>query len=96
VNFNGTGTVAIRASGNVTSITDNAQGDFTVNFTNAMSDTNYTVVASQAYDNNTVSSANTTNPPVSNNFTTSSFRFSTPNSAGTKIDCTYHYITVFR
>jgi len=43
VNFNGTGTVAIRASGNVSSITDNALGDYTVNFTNAMPDANYSV-----------------------------------------------------
>ena len=41
VNFNGTGTVAIRASGNITSITDNGTGDYTVNFTTAMSDVNY-------------------------------------------------------
>ena len=44
VNFNGTGTVAIRASGNVTSITDNGTGDYTVNFTNAMPDANYAQV----------------------------------------------------
>jgi hypothetical protein len=43
VNFNGTGTVAIRASGNVSSITDNGTGDYTVNFTTAMSDANYSV-----------------------------------------------------
>ena len=42
VNFNGTSTVAIRASGNVSSITDNAVGDYTVNFTTAMPDINYT------------------------------------------------------
>jgi hypothetical protein len=41
VNFNGTGTVAIRESFNVSSITDNAAGDYTVNFTNAMPDANY-------------------------------------------------------
>jgi len=41
VNFNGTGTVAIRASGNVSSITDNGTGDYTINFTNAMPDANY-------------------------------------------------------
>jgi hypothetical protein len=41
VNFNGTGTVAIRASGNVSSITDNGTGNYTVNFTNAMADANY-------------------------------------------------------
>lgn len=43
VNFNGTGTVAIRASGNVTSITDNGVGDYTVNFATAMPDVNYCV-----------------------------------------------------
>lgn len=46
VNFNGTGTVAIRASGNVSSISDNGTGDYTVNFTNAMPDANYAVVGS--------------------------------------------------
>jgi len=45
VNFNGTGTVAIRASGNVSSITDNTTGDYTINFTTAMADANYSVVA---------------------------------------------------
>jgi hypothetical protein len=45
VNFNGTGTVAIRGSGNVSSITDNGTGDYTVNFTTAMPDVNYSVVA---------------------------------------------------
>ena len=44
MNFNGTGTVAIRASFNVTSITDNNTGDYTVNFTTAMSDANYTAL----------------------------------------------------
>ena len=44
VNFNGTGTVAIRASGNVSSITDNGTGDYTVNFTTAMPDANYCAV----------------------------------------------------
>ena len=46
VNFNGTGTVAIRASGNVTSITDISVGTYAVNFTTAMPDANYSVVTS--------------------------------------------------
>ena len=46
VNFDGTGTVAIRASGNVSSITDNGTGDYTVNFTTAMPDADYVVTAS--------------------------------------------------
>ena len=45
VNFNGTGTVAIRGSGNVSSITDNGTGDYTVNFTTALADTNYAAVS---------------------------------------------------
>jgi hypothetical protein len=44
VNFNGTGTVAIRASVNVSSITDNGTGDYTVNFATAMPDANYSCV----------------------------------------------------
>lgn len=43
VNFNGTGTVAIRASYNVSSITDNGVGNYTVNFTTAMIDANYSM-----------------------------------------------------
>jgi hypothetical protein len=45
VNFNGTGTVAIRASGNVSSITDNGAGNYTVNFTTAMPDADYAPIA---------------------------------------------------
>jgi uncharacterized protein (AIM24 family) len=41
VNFNGTGTVAIRASGNVSSVTDQGTGQYTINFTTAMADVNY-------------------------------------------------------
>lgn len=41
VNFDGTGTVAIRASGNVSSITDNNTGNYSINFTTAMTDANY-------------------------------------------------------
>jgi hypothetical protein len=44
VNFNGTGTVAIRDSFNVSSITDNGTGDYTINFTTAMPNANYAVV----------------------------------------------------
>ena len=50
VNFNGTGTVAIRASFNVSSITDNGTGDYTVHFTTASPDANYSVVATGGND----------------------------------------------
>ena len=54
VNFNGTGTVAIRASGNVTSITDNGTGDYTINFTTAMVDADYTAVFGSQYSSTTI------------------------------------------
>ena len=46
VNFNGTGTVAIRGSGNVSSVTDNGVGNYTVNFTTAMPDAAYAAIGS--------------------------------------------------
>jgi len=46
VNFNGSGTLAIRGSGNVTSVTDNGVGDYTVNIGNDMPDANYSGVIS--------------------------------------------------
>ena len=46
VSFNGTGTVAILASDNVTSITDNGTGLYTINFTDAITDANYAVAGS--------------------------------------------------
>ena len=50
VNFNGTGTVAIRAAFNVSSITDNGTGDYSVNFTNALPDANYSAVATGSFE----------------------------------------------
>jgi hypothetical protein len=49
VNFNGQSTVAIRASGNVSSVTDNGTGNYTVNFTTAMPDVNYCFSVSDNY-----------------------------------------------
>jgi hypothetical protein len=54
VNFNGMGTVAIRAALNVSSITDNNQGQYTVNFATAMPDTNYTPILSTSKANFTL------------------------------------------
>jgi len=86
VNFNGTGTVAIRASRNVSSITDNGVGDYTVNFASAMSDTNYAVFAWARYANST---SNTLLGPfawTSDTKTTSAVRmrvqYSDPGSTG--------------
>jgi hypothetical protein len=95
VNFNGTGTVAIRASGNVTSITDNGTGDYTVNFTTAMPDANYAFSALCGYNTGVSESAfvtiNTTVVP-----TTSAYRFKTRDTAGNIFDSTYVLSSVFR
>lgn len=55
VNFNGTGTVSIRASGNVNTITDNGVGVFTINFSTALQDTNYSYVAGSRHINDSTS-----------------------------------------
>jgi hypothetical protein len=80
VNFNGTGTPAIRASGNVSSLTDNGTGDYTVNFTNAMPDGNYAVSGSFKFsdDSQGVQPANVASP-----FTTSGARITTLSNSGT-------------
>jgi hypothetical protein len=69
VNFDGTGTPAIRASGNVSSITDNGTGNYTVNFTTAMPDANYGIVATtktgSSQSGALVSLTNVSNPTAS-------------------------------
>lgn len=100
VNFNGTGTVAIRASGNVTSITDNGTGDYTVNFTTAMPDANYsashpsTLLESVGITLTVANYARTSNTQVVP--TTSAYRFSTTNTSATAQDLAYCYVTFFR
>jgi hypothetical protein len=61
VNFNGTGTVAIRNSGNVSSITDNGTGDYTVNFTTAMPDANYSITTGARNEGTNVNTATNIN-----------------------------------
>ena len=95
VNFNGTGTVAIRASGNVSSITDNGVGDYTVNFTTAMPDANYAINAlcSQATTyNQFVELYQLTVPTAS----LVRIRTNAAFTAGTNEDSTYMSVAVFR
>jgi hypothetical protein len=102
VNFNGTGTVAIRASGNVSSITDNGKGDYTANFTTAMPDVNYSVSGSSSCETTShysyigvrMNIAGSTSP---NAFQTSSIRFIVRNEGGTDtIDVANLSLAVFR
>lgn len=78
VNFNGTGTVAIAASFNVSSITDNGTGDYTVNFTTAMSDTNYAVTICPT--NNGTGSSFISYLPNGGTYTTSAVKLLTSNT----------------
>ena len=89
VNFNGTGTVAIRASYNVSSITDNGTGNYTVNFTTAMVDANYCVQVSSAF----VTAADSINAPSS--LTTSSVAVLHAEN-NVVADSTSMYVAVFR
>ena len=77
VNFNGTGTVAIRASGNVSSITDIGTGDYTVNFTIAMEDANYAWVGSCMTHNTTTDTRGTVQQRADQTSTITSLPIST-------------------
>jgi hypothetical protein len=90
VNFNGSGTVAIRAAYNVTSITDNGTGSYTVNFTTAMTDANYSWVSLSG------------SPGVTNGYTiaavptASAVLLVTVNTAANLYDPVYVTCSVFR
>ena len=94
VNFNGTGTVAINASGNVSSITDNGTGDYTVNFTTAMTDTNGTVVGAAV---ETVGAFSGGLRVVTPSFaSTSTIRLGVTYTNGGVVDTPYVGIAIFR
>lgn len=100
VNFDGTGTPSIRASGNVTSITDNGTGNFTVNFTTALSDINYSVVACGSANYGTRASTGFSIATNSTSWaevapTTSAIRIAMSDSAGV-YDPKYAYVAIFR
>lgn len=96
VNFNGTGTVAIRASGNVTSITDNGTGDYTVNFTNAMPDANYSAVGSSRNSTTRLTIFSPQHTGVADPFTTTTARFRTSDDAGSVNDSDIVSVSIFR
>ena len=93
VNFNGTSTVAIRASYNVSSITDNGTGDYTVNFTTAMADANYSVNVSSGEGLNSARYVGSSARAVP---TTTAYRMQIVSSSGVDTDSTYCYSSVFR
>jgi hypothetical protein len=92
VNFNGTGTVAIRASFNVSSITDNGAGDYTVNFTTPLVDANYSIAGSGSTGNGYLFRVYDDLTPR----TTALFRTAWFNLSGTTQDSTINNLSVFR
>jgi len=97
VNFNGTGTVAIRKAFNVSSITDNGSGDYSVNFTTAMPDANYTVCGSAGYGAG--GSGRYMSAPTTNGFTadflTTSVRVNSVYDYNAPQDCEVVNVAIF-
>jgi hypothetical protein len=102
VNFNGSGTVAIRGSGNVTSITDNGVGNYTVNFTTAMPDTNYSCNFGVGGGGSGLTAGfvgtvlTTTQYGTASNKTTSVVQFTTVDYTATVRDLGEIYVSIFR
>lgn len=98
VNFNGTGTVAIRSSGNVSSISDNGVGDYTVNFTNAMPDANYSVIATRQIGSNSLQARifgqNANTAPATGSVRMYSYYYSS--GADAAEDTAYAFVAIFR
>jgi hypothetical protein len=103
VNFNGTGTPAIVESGNISSITDNGAGDYTLNFTTSMPDANYTAVFGQAAGSTAssnyvqgihVTGASATGAATTK--TTSALRILGRSTGGSSVDCVQNNVAIFR
>jgi hypothetical protein len=96
VNFDGTGTPAIRASGNVTSITDNGTGDFTVNFTTAMPDANYSVPSTFSRGGSVTVRLGIVTSKTTSTFKVDTRTFPSGTTSGTLEDFEFNDISVFR
>lgn len=94
VNFNGTGVVAIRGSGNVSSITDNGVGVYTVNFTTAMPDANYCTNVTGTHDGGAYVAwgvIDNDTPP-----TTSAVRVNFLNPSSSSVDVSFAQVSIIR
>lgn len=96
VNFNGTGTVAIRASGNVSSITDNGVGNYTVNFTNAMSDANFSVTGTAALLDSGSATPRFMAPVSQAGLSVSGAQIRTADDTGATVDTACVSVSIFR
>ena len=95
VKFKGSGTASILGSGNVSTLTDNGTGDYSIAFTNSLSSANYSTTAC---GNRINGNANESSPNVgfyySSNYTSSGYRILTyDNNADGRQDCTFVTLT---
>ena len=76
INFDGSGTVSIRDSYNVSSLVDNGTGDYSVNFDDDMSNANYCLSGTAGYNSEYIAN-HLTGGGTSINYATDGCRFST-------------------
>jgi hypothetical protein len=94
VNFNGTGSATIRASGNVSSVTSNFTGDYTVNFINSMPDVNFSASVTGISSSNNNATLRTY---AFGNYGVGSIRVrSADNGNGVAVDANTCFVAIFR
>jgi hypothetical protein len=96
VNYKGTATVSIRASYNVSSVTVNGTGDYTINFTNALADANYAAGGVLSWTNGVSASGAVSIRTDAGTPTASAFRINCVGQNGTVYDRDYVLVSVFR
>lgn len=96
VNFNGTTTATIRASYNVSSVTRIGTGQYTISFTNAMSDANYSIVGLTDSQSGDTTNALVQISTQSVNPSASSFQIYTVLGSQQVVDRTYVCLSIFR
>ena len=99
VNFNGTGTVAIRASSNISSITDNGVGDYTLNFTTALADENYATIMTSRFGSSESNGISAQGPRPGSAYSTTAVRVVVTNQLGSSVgmwDADAVYVAIFR
>ena len=94
INFNGTGTPAVRASGNISSITDGGTGRFTINTTNPIADINYATVASASRTSTLAAVAGESDGGITK--TTSAVQVVTNTDAAAAVDPTFVSVVLVR
>lgn len=92
VSFTGTGTVTIRGSFNVSSITDNGTGDYTVNFTTALANANYCAIGTAGYS--TTSKLYLVQTPYNAVPTTTALRVAVAGDTSNALDAEYVNVAV--